>query len=450
MMKAETAKIGLKEKIGYGMGDAAFNFVWMTFIYFGTYFYTDVFGISAAVVGTLFLITRFWDVANDPLMGIIADRTSTRWGKFRPYLLFGALPLGIVATLCFTTPDISSENKVIYAYITYFLVGMVYTAINIPYSSMLGVMTDDRDERNGLSSARLIGAFSAGLVVQFFTLDLVGWLGEGNDQAGFQYTMALYSTVFIILLLLTFSWTQERVKPVEKNNASFAADLGNLITNIPFLVLFIVGLFTLSWVSIRGASMIYFFKYFLGIEDAAKWFMAGFTICNIVGAAATQWICKGRDKRSVFIALMLINAITIAAVYFIDPSNLIIFSLFHFGNGILAGPITVIVFTMYADIVDYTEIKKGHRIDGLIFAGASFSQKMGWAVGGAIAPFLLAFFNYKPNVEQTTDTLNGIYLMFTLIPAGLSVVAALVVFLYPLTDKVMNQVHDEKLQATTP
>lgn len=443
-MTSSFAKIGLKEKIGYGMGDAAFNFVWMTFIYFGTYFYTDVFGIPAAVVGTLFLITRFWDVFNDPLMGILADRTETKWGKFRPYLIFGAIPLGIVATLCFTTPDISDESKIIYAYVTYFLVGMVYTVINIPYASMLGVMTSDRDERNGLSSARLIGAFCAGLVVQFATLDLVGWFGDGDDQAGFQMTMALYSTIFVVLLFLTFSWTKERVTPAKKEKMPFFIDLKNLVTNLPFIVLFFVGLFTLSWVSIRGASMIYYFKYFLGIEDTAKWFMAGFTICNIAGAALTQWICKGRDKRNVFMALMLINSVTIAAVYFIDPSNMVLFSVFHFGNGLMAGPLTVIVFTMYADIVDYTEVRKGHRIDGLIFAGASFSQKMGWAVGGAAGGFLLAFYNYEPNVEQPEDTLNGIRMMFTLIPAVLSTIAAMAMFAYQLTDKAMDNIQNEK------
>lgn len=445
-MTAGIIKIGLREKIGYGMGDAAFNFVWMTFIYFGTYFYTDVFGISASAVGTLFLVTRFWDVANDPLMGVIADRTNTRWGKFRPYLLFGGVPLGIVATLCFTTPDLSNESKVIYAYVTYFLVGMIYTAINIPYSSMLGVMTADRNERNGLSSARLIGAFSAGLVVQFTTLDLVGWLGDGNDQSGFQRTMALYSVIFVVLLYLAFAWTKERVKPMKRVNVSFGTDLKNLVTNVPFLVLFVVGLFTLSWVSIRGGSMIYYFKYFLGLEDAAKWFMAGFTVCNIMGAALTQWVCRGRDKRNVFMTLMLVNAITIAAVYFVDTDSLLLFSILHFGNGLLAGPITVIVFSMYADIVDYTEVKKGHRIDGLIFAGASFSQKMGWAVGGAASGFLLAFFNYEANVEQTTESLNGIRMMFTLIPAALSTVAALAMFAYQLTDKVMESVQHSDVQ----
>ena len=238
-MTLESARISLKEKIGYGMGDAAFNFIWMTFIYFGLYFYTDVFGISAAAVGSLFLITRIWDTINDPLMGMIADRTHTRWGRFRPFLLFGSAPLGIVAVLCFTTPDISTESKITWAYVTYFLVGMVYTALNVPYASLLGVITADRDERNGLSSARLVGAFCAGLVVQFFTLELVELFGQGNDQKGFQLTMGLYAVIFIILLLLTFSWTHERVTPAIPNKrAPFWVDLLNLFTNVPFIVLF--------------------------------------------------------------------------------------------------------------------------------------------------------------------------------------------------------------------
>lgn len=438
-MTSESAKIGIREKIGYGMGDAAFNFVWMTFIYFGTYFYTDVFGISALTVGTLFLVTRLWDTVNDPIMGMIADRTETSWGKFRPYLLFGAVPLGIVATLCFTTPDISDSAKVVYAYVTYFLVGMVYTALNIPYASMLPVMTADRNERNGLSSARLVGAFSAGLIVQFATIDLVGWFGDGDDKLGFQLTMALYSAIFAFLLFLTFSWTKERVKPLKKDH-SFSADALALVTNIPFYVLFFVGIFTLSWVSIRGASIMFYFKYYLGIVDQAKWFMAGFTICNIIGAALTQWVCQGRDKKMVYIVLMLLNAVTIAAVYFIDPSNMVVFGILHFGNGLLAGPITVIVFSMYADIADYTEVKHGRRVDGLIFSGASFSQKMGWTVGGAAGSYLLAFFNYEANVAQPEETLTGIRMMFTLIPAALSVVAALAMAAYQLSDAKMDEV----------
>ncbi|WP_045858826.1 MFS transporter [Teredinibacter purpureus] len=441
-MTSDFAKVGIKEKIGYGMGDAAFNFVWMTFIYFGTYFYTDVFGISALTVGSLFLITRLWDTINDPIMGMLADRTETRWGKFRPYMLFGALPLGIVATLCFTTPDISDQNKVIYAYVTYFLVGMVYTILNIPYSSMLPVMTSDRDERNGLSSARLIGAYCAGLIVQFATLDLVGWFGEGDDRLGFQMTMGLYSVIFAILLYFTFSWTKERVKPIKKKH-SIKNDALALLSNIPFYVLFFVGIFTLSWVSIRGASIMYYFKYYLNMEDQAKWFMAGFTICNIAGAALTQWICKGRDKKMVYIALMLLNSVTIAVVYWISPDSMILFGALHLANGLLAGPITVIVFSMYADIADYTEAAKGRRVDGLIFSGASFSQKMGWTVGGASGGFLLAFFNYEPNVAQPEETIQGIRMMFTLIPAALSIVAALAMMAYQLSDAKMDEVQQK-------
>lgn len=442
-MTLETARISLKEKIGYGMGDAAFNFIWMTFIYFGVYFYTDVYGISAAAVGSLFLITRIWDTINDPLMGMIADRTNTRWGRFRPFLLFGSVPLGIVAVLCFTTPDISDEGKIVWAYVTYFLVGMAYTAMNVPYASLLGVITADRNERNGLSSARLIGAFSAGLVVQFFTLELVQLFGQGDNQKGFQLTMGLYAIIFIVLLLLTFSWTHERVTPAIPNKrAPFWVDLLNLVTNLPFIVLFFVGIFTLSWVSIRGASILYYFKYYLLDESMAKWYMAGFTICNIAGAALTQWLCKGRDKTRVFITLMLLNAVTIGLVYFVAPENMLVFSVLYFGNGIIAGPITVIVFSMYADIVDYTEYKKGHRIDGLIFSGASFSQKMGWTVGGSAAAFLLAFFDYQPNVAQSAESLGGIRMMFTWIPGILSVVAALAMLAYKLTDDTMKSVQE--------
>ncbi|MCM2681181.1 MFS transporter [Echinimonas agarilytica] len=437
---ALTEKLKLSEKIGYGLGDAAFNFVWMTFIYFQIFFYTDVFGISAAAIGTMLLVTRVWDTVNDPIMGMLADRTNTRWGKFRPYLLFGAIPLGIAATLAFTTPNMSPENRLIYAYVTYFLVGMVYTALNIPYSSMMSVMTNDPKERASLSSWRFVGAYGAGILVLHFTFDLVERFGQGDQALGFQRTMALYGCVLAAMLMVTFATTKERIKPVNSGHKSFWKELKILISTGPFLVLFIVGIFSLSFVAMRNGITMHYFKYFLNDEASAKWFLVGGSICNLIGAGATNWLTRYWDKKNVYIVLAFINAIMMGSIYLIGANNLPLLYVIHFASSLLSGPTIPIVFAMYADIVDYQEANKGVRTSGLVFAGASFSQKMGWTVGGAATGFLLAFFGYEPNVEQSESAITGIQWMFTLVPGALAVFGALAMYWYRLDEKAMNDI----------
>lgn len=433
-------KVSFKEKLAYGMGDAAFNFIWMTFIYYQLFFYTDVFGISAAAVGTLLLATRVWDTINDPLMGMIADRTKTRWGRFRPYLLFGAIPLGIAAILCFTTPDLSPSDKLVYAYITYFAVGMIYTAINIPYSSLLGVISPNPKERAALSSFRFMGAYGASIVVLYFTNDLVKLLGKGDAVTGFQMTMGIYAFITALLLLTTFCFTRERVQPVTDQKTPFWRDLLDILSNVPFIILFMVGIFTLAFVAIRNGITIHYFKYYILNEDIAKYFMTGAAVMNLLGVACTKLLTDRFDKKKLYIVLMLINALLMAVIYFARPNDLYILFSIHFFSAFLSGPTVPIVFAMYADIADYSESRKNRRATGLVFAGASFSQKMGWTIGGASAGFLLAFYNYQPNMQQTVETLDGIRLMFTVIPGVCAGLAAAIMLLYPLSDRVMQEV----------
>ncbi|WP_087504666.1 MFS transporter [Neiella marina] len=432
-------KLKLSEKVGYGLGDAAFNFVWMTFIYFQIYFYTDVFGISAAAIGTMLLLTRVWDTINDPIMGIIADRTETRWGKFRPYLLFGSVPLAIVATLAFTTPDLSTDGKLMYAYGTYFLVGMIYTAINIPYSSLMSAITNDPKERASLSSWRFMGAYGAGILVLHFTFDLVERLGGGDQALGFQRTMAVYGVVLAILLVLSFALTKERIQP-EKSKHNVKVEIAKLLQSPPFILLFIVGIFSLGFVAIRNGITMHYFKYFLEDESAAKWFLVGGSIANLVGAGATQWFIRWADKKYIYMVLMVCNAVMMAAIYLCGNTNLTGIYLLHFISSFLSGPTVPIVFAMYADIVDYQEVKTGSRASGLVFAGASFGQKMGWTIGGAATGFLLAGFGFEANTTLSDSTVHGIQMMFTLIPGGIALLGAIAMYWYQLTDNEMNHI----------
>jgi GPH family glycoside/pentoside/hexuronide:cation symporter len=434
------SKLSLKEKVGYGMGDGAFNFIWMPFVYFQLFFYTDVFGISAAAVGIMLLVARIWDTVNDPLMGLIADRTSSRWGKYRPYLLFGAIPLGILATLSFTTPNFSANGKLIYAYVTYFMLGMAYTSVNIPYSSLMSTMTNDLGERAALSIARFIGAFSIGAIVLYCTMDLVDLLGGSDKARGFQYTMALFSVVVVVMLFFTFSLTKERIKPVNPGHSNFSLELRNLIITGPFIALFFVGIFALSLQSIRNGITIHYFKYLIGDEGLASYFMFGGIMFSLLGIALTKLLTDRWDKKKVYFYSMLSSSIPMVMIYFLGPEHIELIFILNFASALLAGPTVPIIWAMYTDIVDYSELQSGTRTGGLVFAGASFSQKLGWTIGGAMAGFLLAFFHYQPNVAQSAQSLQGINLMFTLIPFALALLAAFSVFFYKLDNRTMQTV----------
>ena len=260
----KSSRISIKEKISYSFGDFASSMFWKLFSMFLLFFYTDVFGISAAAVGTMFLVTRIWDAANDPLMGIIADRTNTKWGKFRPFLLFVAIPFAIVGILTFSTPDYSESGKLVYAYVTYTLMMMVYTAVNVPYASLLGVMTNNTEDRTSLASFRFIGAFSGGLFVTATANSLVEYFSKnGNTADGYQYTVAVYAVVAAILFILTFAGTKERLAPTVEKSQSLKNDLRDLSKNSPWFIMLGAGISILIFNSLRDGSILYYFKYFI-------------------------------------------------------------------------------------------------------------------------------------------------------------------------------------------
>ncbi len=284
-MKAETItipredRISLKEKIGYSFGDAASNLYWKTFEWYLMFFYTDVFGISAAAVGTMLMVTRLADAVADPVMGSIADRTQTRWGHFRPYVLWGALPLAVAGVFTFTTPHLSGGGKVIYAYITYSLLMFIYTAVNIPYSALMGVISPNSLERTSISSIRFIGAFTAGTFIQYFTLKFVNWFGQGNEARGWQLTMVFYGILAIILLVLCFLTTHERVTPPAAQKSDLGRDMQNLFTSIPWIMLVGVLLLVLAAFAVKGSASTYYFKYYLHRESLSGRLHGGERLC---------------------------------------------------------------------------------------------------------------------------------------------------------------------------
>ena len=434
-MSKTITKLSVKEKIGYGLGDTASHFVWDMVGFWILIFYTDTFGISAAAAGTIMLIARFWDMFSDPLMGIIADRTNTRWGKFRPYILWMALPYSILAVLTFSTPDLGATGKVIYAGITYLLLMTVFTAINLPYSSLGAVMTSDSYERAGLNSYRFIFAFAGQLIVTGTALYLATYLGKGNMAQGYQYTLMLFAAISFILFMITFKTTRERVKPPSQQQKNLKEDIRNLFRNRPWVILFFVGIISFVMFAMQNLSIAYYFKYYIGNEQSVQLFNVIGTIALIAGIPLSKPLAKRFGKRNVYVASSLISGMFFILLYL--PGNDNIYSIYILN--ILAkftyAPAVPLLWTMLADTADYSEWKYGRRATGLVFSAATFAQKAGWGIGGALAGWLLAVYKFIPNIEQTATALNGIKLMISVFPGILYMSCAILLYFYAIDHK---------------
>ncbi len=434
-MSKTNTKLSVKEKIGYGLGDTASHFVWDMVGFWILIFYTDTFGISAAAAGTIMLIARFWDMLSDPLMGIIADRTNTRWGKFRPYILWMALPYSILAVLTFSTPDLGATGKVIYAGVTYLLLMTVFTAINLPYSSLGAVMTSDSYERAGLNSYRFIFAFAGQFIVTGTALYLASYFGKGNMAQGYQYTLMLFAAISFILFMITFKTTRERVKPPPQQQKNLKEDFKNLFRNRPWVILFFVGIISFVMFAMQNLSIAYYFKYYIGNEQSVQLFNVIGTVALIAGIPFSKPLAKRFGKRNVYVASSLISGMFFILLYI--PGNDNIYSIYILN--ILAkftyAPAVPLLWTMLADTADYSEWKFGRRATGLVFSAATFAQKAGWGIGGALAGWLLAVYKFVPNMEQTATALNGIKLMISVFPGMLYMSCAILLYFYAIDHK---------------
>ncbi len=443
IMVNNSEKISFKEKVGYGLGDTASNLYFQMFVNFLLFFYTDIFGIPAAVAGTMLAVSRFADAFLDPAMGAIADRTKTKWGSFRPYLLWGALPLAILGVLAFITPNFDMTGKIIYAYITYNLIMIAYTFVNIPYSAMLGVISSNSLERTSVSTYKFVLAFVGAFVVQGLTLPLVDFFGGGNQALGFPTTMAIFGVVACILFYITFKTTRERVKASESQKTSLKSDLKNLVSNRPWMYLLIMSIFTLGYIIIRSGTIVYYFKYYIGDELLTSLFMVLGTIAVIAGVASTQFFAKKFGKKNFYIAVMLLTTILTVVFYFIPREQIALIFALHILISFIMAPQAPLLWAMYADTADYSEWKNNQRATGLVFSAAIFAQKFGIAIGGGLAGWLLAMFGFIANTQQTPETLEGILFMMSFIPAVGSFIPAIAAFFYELDDKKMKQIEIE-------
>lgn len=450
-----SSQLTLREKVGYSFGDFASSMFWKIFSMFLMIFYTDVVELSPASVGTMLLLTRLWDGINDPLMGIISDRTSTSKGKFRPYLLWVAIPFGIIGVLTFTTPDFSASGKLIYAYITYTLMMMVYTAVNVPYSSLMGVMTSDPKERTTLSSFRFIGAYTGGIFMTAtvpYLLDYFEGMGA-NDAESYQYTVTIYAVVAALFFIMTYLWTKEKVEPL-KEKISVKDDLKDLGKNAQWFILLGAGIAVLIFNSLRDGSIMYYFKYLVkdqvvpGFGEVAWDKLAGaymtiWLATNMLGVVLAKPVSDRFGKKVTFIAAMLLATVFSVLLFWLEPNQIVAIFVLNIFIGITAGSVFPLIWSMYADIADYSEWKTGRRATGLVFSSSSMSQKMGWTLGGAITGWLLAAYGFEANAVQTSESLLGIRLMISIYPAAGAILSVGFLLIYKLSDKFMENITNE-------
>lgn len=411
-------KLSLKEKIGYGMGDAGSCMIWSVLALYLTWFYTDVYGLDAGIVGTLFLVIRIFDAFSDPIMGAICDRTRTRWGKFRPWLLWMAVPFGLGAVLMFTTPYLSMNGKIIYAWVTYLIMSLIYTAINIPYCSVAGVITLNQKERLGCLSWRFFLNGLATLIVSSSILPLTDWLGDGDRASGFQLTMLIMGGAATLMFLFCFSSIKERVVSI-KTNDTLRKDLNDIIKNDQWLLMITITFLNVFPAFIRGAVTIYYATYVMQASVGfITFFMALGVACNMLGSVIAKPLTDRFDKVKLFRIINIILGILSFALWFVDPHSLaplltlfIVINILHL---IQSGPI---LWAMMSDVDDYGDWKFGKRLTGISFAGNLFMLKMGLAVAGAIVAWILSWTGYVANQgQQNPQTLQGIIMMFSLLP----------------------------------
>lgn len=458
------AKAPLSQKIGYGFGDMSSCLFWKVFTAYLPFFYSTIFGLSLVDATFLMLITRIWDAVSDPMMGIIADRTQTKWGKYRPYLLWISIPFAVTGILLFTTPDFSYEGKRIWAYATYILMMTVYTAINVPYGAMLGVMTADSDEKTVFSSFRMFFAYAGSFIV------LAGWEplckmfnrmqglpSNVNDPSSWQYAMIVVAICCFFLFLLCFRMTKETVKSMPKET-SVGADLKTLFKNAPWWILLGGVLFFNLFNSARYTAGPFFFASVIGDGAQLKIFSFEFLfyagiffavgeVANMAGVAMCPWITSKIGKKSTFM-YSLMCLIVLSCIFFFIPltsGGYWLMMLMQVVISVITGIVSPLVWSMYADIADYAELKFHTASTGLIFSSSSMAQKFGGAIGGSAVTAILAAVGYstEAGAVQTETALVWVKALMSFVPAAVAAASLFFLSLYPLTTKRMKEIQAE-------
>jgi len=433
-------QVGLLEKIGYGLGDTAGNFVYQSVLLLLGFFYTEIYGLSTTTVATIFLVVRIVDAVTDPLMGALVDRTNTKWGKYRPYLIILAVPYAIASVLVFTVPDLGPEGKVIYAYATYTTLMLLFTATNIPYGALTGVMTSDPKERASINATRFMFATGGGLIVTSLVLPLTTYWSD--PAIGYRNAMILMGILSVILFVICFATTKERVKglSIEKEKGNFIRDIKFVFKNDQYRLIALATLFMVSAQTIKNTTQLFYITIY--VEDAVAYsalFLSIWMIGGMIGAQLAIKVLDRMDKKKAYILLLYICAIMSVISYFVGNTNIILIMVIQFFVGFFNQMIAPIWFTFTADAVDYGELKFHKRMDGLTLSFTLFSLKLGLSIGGALALTIMGYYGYvSGGVEQSLKATNGILFVFAIVPAIVFVATALIVKMFKLNSKTIS------------
>lgn len=483
--KVSSQKVSFGEKVGYSLGDGSANLIFQMMMMFQLFFYTDVFGIKATAAGMILLFARFFDAFVDPVVGILSDRTNTRWGKYRPWLIWTAIPFAVFFILAFTTPDLTERGKIIYAGITYTLLMSIYSFNNTPYSSLGGVMTSDIKERTSISSVRFVTATIATFVVQGLTLPLVTKFGgSATSSKGWFLTITLFAVVGLVLMVITFFTTKERIAPPPNQKTSVRQDFKDILSSRPWLSMFILTLFLFTTLAMWGSSMSYYFNYVVNKEalftflsnigltgdvgnlgfwgtildsfglivyDPEKVFAVGFSLFNMVGSIIqllgvillSGFLSGIFGKRNVFIICLALTALFTGMFYWVSPDNIGAIFTLNILKSLAYAPTVPLLWAMMGDVADHSEWVNHRRATGFVFAGIVFALKTGLGLGGAICGGIIDSFGFVANTIQSPDAIEGIKLTSGIIPAITFVVGVIALTFYPISKKKNEQIQAE-------
>jgi glycoside/pentoside/hexuronide:cation symporter, GPH family len=458
-----TPALSARERLAYGVGDFASGLYWQTITVYLTFFYTDVFGLGALAVGTMLGVSRSLDALFDPLMGAIADRTQTRWGKFRPYLLWLCVPLAGAGVLTFTVPDADPSARLVWAWVTFNLLMLLYTSINIPYTAMLAVLTPSPAERTSLASIKFVFAFAAGMFVSAAVLPLARALGAGDAARGWQRCFVLLGGLATLGFLATFIGTRERVQPLRHQTSNLPRDLRDMFSNRPLLILVAYTLLFNVTLSVRSSVSVHYVKYYVGdqpltlpaflpglggtralsVEELVAIFNTGGGLSCLCGVLLTPVLSRLLSRKALVIVLYAVVLISTIAVYWIRPDQVSLLFCLGLVTGFAGGPLSPLLWAMYADTVDYAEWKTGRRATGLVFATVLFASKQGWAIGVIVSLGLLSELGFVASSTQTPQSLNGLVLLVSLVPGALGALALALMLFYPLHDRQLTRMGAE-------
>lgn len=484
-MKTTSHKVPFREKVGYSLGDGSANLVFQMMMMFQLFFYTDVFGIKATAAGMILLFARFFDAFVDPLVGILADRTNTKWGKYRPWILWTALPFAVFFILAFMTPDISERGKIIYAGVTYTLLMSIYSFNNTPYASLGGVMTGDIKERTSISSIRFVTATIATFIVQGLTLPLVNKFGQGDAAKGWNITIMLFAIAAFVLLIITFFCTKERISPPKGQKTSVKQDFKDIINCRPWKAMFILTLFLFTTLAMWGSGMSYFFNYYVdkdalfhtlgaiglvgqrGVDggiwhsmldafglivyDNSQVFAVGFSLFNMVGQLVTligvillsQFLSNTFGKRNVFLVCLSLTALFTGLFFIVPADNIGILFTLNILKSLAYAPTIPLLWAMMGDVADFSEWKNYRRATGFVFAGVVFALKAGLGLGGAICGGIIDSFGFVANTVQSSESILGIRLTASIIPAITFFIGVIALLFYPISKKLNEQIQED-------